>query len=144
MEAMGVSKAILNYVIFCHQEESNWPLDEGKKLKDRFDEIFDTSRYNKAMDVLCKLIKDLNTDLKIIESEERGLKVIVNELEDKEKTLRETVEREENAGTKITELNQDLIPIKTKMQEILLLKEKHSRIDDKLSMVALPSLFIYN
>lgn len=27
--AMGVSKAILNNVIFCHQEDSAWPLDEG-------------------------------------------------------------------------------------------------------------------
>lgn len=31
--ALGVSKPILNYVIFCHQEDSNWPLEEGKKVK---------------------------------------------------------------------------------------------------------------
>ncbi|CAB3220000.1 unnamed protein product [Arctia plantaginis] len=32
-DELGVSRAILNTVIFCHQEESSWPLDEGKKLK---------------------------------------------------------------------------------------------------------------
>jgi DNA repair protein RAD50 len=37
---LGVSKPILNYVIFCHQEDSNWPLDEGSKVKDKFDDIF--------------------------------------------------------------------------------------------------------
>jgi hypothetical protein len=31
--SLGVSKPILNYVIFCHQEDSNWPLEEGKKVK---------------------------------------------------------------------------------------------------------------
>ena len=43
--ALGVSKPILNYVIFCHQEESNWPLDEGSKVKDKFDEIFASAKY---------------------------------------------------------------------------------------------------
>lgn len=47
--AMGVSKAVLNNVIFCHQEDSNWPLDEGKKLKEKFDAIFGTTDYNKAI-----------------------------------------------------------------------------------------------
>ena len=29
LSSLGVSKAILNYVLFCHQEDSNWPLEEG-------------------------------------------------------------------------------------------------------------------
>lgn len=49
---IGVSKAILNNVIFCHQENSDWPLGEGKKVKEIFDEIFDTTKYNKAMDYI--------------------------------------------------------------------------------------------
>ena len=28
VNAMGVSKAVLDYVIFCHQEDSNWPLSK--------------------------------------------------------------------------------------------------------------------
>lgn len=43
---MGCSKAILENVVFCHQEDSNWPLeDDGAKLKKRFDDIFAASRY---------------------------------------------------------------------------------------------------
>ena len=43
---LGVSKAVLDNVIFCHQEESNWPLSEGKAVKQRFDEIFAATRYS--------------------------------------------------------------------------------------------------
>lgn len=44
ISALGVSKAVLNHVIFCHQEESNWPLSEGKALKQKFDDIFSATR----------------------------------------------------------------------------------------------------
>ena len=45
---MGVSKAVLENVIFVHQEESNWPLSEGKVLKDKFDDIFSATKYTKV------------------------------------------------------------------------------------------------
>ncbi|QQP36530.1 hypothetical protein FKW44_021662, partial [Caligus rogercresseyi] len=54
---LGVSKAILNYVLFCHQEESNWPLDEGSKVKDKFDEIFASAKYKDCL----KKIKDVRS-----------------------------------------------------------------------------------
>jgi len=43
-ELIGVSKPILENVIFCHQEESNWPLSEGSALKKKFDDIFAATR----------------------------------------------------------------------------------------------------
>ena len=55
---MGVSKPILENVIFCHQEESNWPLTEGAKLKQRFDEIFAATRYTKALENVKKIKKE--------------------------------------------------------------------------------------
>lgn len=47
-QLMGVGKAILEHVVFCHQEDSNWPLREGSELKKRFDDIFDSTRYAKV------------------------------------------------------------------------------------------------
>jgi DNA repair protein RAD50 len=41
---LGVSKAILENVIFCHQEESNWPLSEPGPLKKKFDDIFEATK----------------------------------------------------------------------------------------------------
>ena len=41
---MGVSKAILENVIFVHQDDANWPLAEGAVLKKKFDDIFSATR----------------------------------------------------------------------------------------------------
>lgn len=54
-QLMGVSKAVLENVIFVHQEDSNWPLAEGQVLKKKFDDIFAATKYTKALEVLRKL-----------------------------------------------------------------------------------------
>ena len=41
---LGVSKPILSNVIFCHQDESAWPMSEAGTLKKKFDEIFAAAR----------------------------------------------------------------------------------------------------
>ena len=53
----GVSKAILESVIFCHQDESLWPMSEPASLKKRFDEIFEAQKYTKAIDNIKLLRK---------------------------------------------------------------------------------------
>lgn len=42
---MGVSKAVLENVVFVHQDESNWPLQDPSTLKKKFDDIFSATRY---------------------------------------------------------------------------------------------------
>ena len=44
-------QAVLENVIFVHQEESNWPLAEGKVLKDKFDDIFAATKYTKVQSI---------------------------------------------------------------------------------------------
>lgn len=46
---MGVSKAIMENVIFCHQDEALWPFSDQANLKKIFDEIFDTAKYTKIL-----------------------------------------------------------------------------------------------
>ena len=41
-------RAILESVVFCHQEESSWPLQDGATLKKKFDDIFEATRYTKV------------------------------------------------------------------------------------------------
>jgi DNA repair protein RAD50 len=41
---LGVSKAVLENVIFCHQEDSYWPLAEPSALKKKFDDIFEATK----------------------------------------------------------------------------------------------------
>ena len=60
---LGVSKAILDSVIFCHQDESLWPMSEPSVLKKKFDEIFEAMKYTKAIDNIKVLRKKQNEEL---------------------------------------------------------------------------------
>ena len=62
---LGVSRAVLENVIFCHQEESFWPLSEPSILKKKFDDIFAATRYTRALDNLKSIRKDLTLELKL-------------------------------------------------------------------------------
>lgn len=57
---LGVSKSVLENVIFCHQEDSYWPLAEPAALKKKFDDIFEATRY--ANQTICVIVQ-LNTSL---------------------------------------------------------------------------------
>ena len=48
VSAIVLVQAILEHVIFVHQEESNWPLSDGATLKKHFDDIFAATKYTKA------------------------------------------------------------------------------------------------
>lgn len=104
---LGVSKAILEHVVFCHQEDSSWPLQEGAVLKKRFDDIFDSTRYSKALEVFAKLkkeyasqVKDLKADVAGISSHRHAAKNFREELakynEQMEKVDDEIVEHKQN------------------------------------------------
>lgn len=61
---LGVSKAVLENVIFCHQEDSYWPLSEASVLKKKFDDIFEATKYTKAVDSIKALRKERVAELK--------------------------------------------------------------------------------
>lgn len=71
---LGVSKAILNNVIFCHQDESLWPMSEPSKLKTKFDEIFEALKYTKAIDSIKKLRKAQGQKLQVLKAKEQSAK----------------------------------------------------------------------
>nr|XP_045363781.1 DNA repair protein RAD50 isoform X2 [Camelus bactrianus] len=105
ISSLGVSKSVLNNVIFCHQEDSNWPLSEGKALKQKFDEIFSATRYIKALETLrqdrlkeieqnlSKIMK-LDNEIKALDSRKRQMEKDNSELEQKmEKVFQGTDEQ---------------------------------------------------
>lgn len=75
---MGVSKAVLENVIFCHQEDATWPLSEPKVLKQKFDDIFSATRFTKALDVIAKLRR---TQAEAIKLMAKDLEVLDNNME---------------------------------------------------------------
>ncbi|ETV72541.1 hypothetical protein H257_12631 [Aphanomyces astaci] len=100
---LGVSKAVLDSVIFCHQEDSNWPLQEGKVLKSRFDDIFESARYTKALEAIRKLKldrtsqgKDLKRDLDVINEQVKRARELEEQLEVRQTKL-EALKLDQNA-----------------------------------------------
>lgn len=92
---LGVSKAILENVIFCHQEDSLWPLSDASTLKKKFDEIFEAMKYTKAIDNIKKIRKDKNIDLgqlKIIEANAKEDKSRAKKSEEKQAKLYDEIE----------------------------------------------------
>lgn len=62
--AVGVSKAIINNVLFCHQEDANWPLGTDQEVMTRFDQIFGTTEYNNALDKMRSMRKKYDNEIK--------------------------------------------------------------------------------
>ncbi|KAK7204420.1 AAA domain-containing protein [Myxozyma melibiosi] len=105
---LGVSKAILDYVVFCHQDDSLWPLSEPATLKKRFDEIFEALKFTKALDAIRALRKERATEIKILTNDVAHFKVDKDRA-DKLRTRIETYQRDiESLTEQARALNQSM------------------------------------
>lgn len=124
---MGVSKAILENVIFVHQDEANWPLQDSSTLKKKFDDIFSATKYTKALEVIKKLHKDQAQEIKLSQKDLEKLQL----LKDASLKLRQSItqdhEESERLGSKMQDLqlNIDDVNIKIRITEAAL-KEKRT------------------
>ncbi|KFW90661.1 DNA repair protein RAD50 [Phalacrocorax carbo] len=126
--ALGVSKAVINNVIFCHQEESNWPLSEGKALKQKFDEIFSATRYIKALETLrqvrLKLQSDeCQTELKYLKQNKEKAQEIQDRLSNREAQLAASKEN-------VKSIESQLDPLKTSLEAVEQNLVKVMRLDN--------------
>jgi DNA repair protein RAD50 len=71
--AMGVSRAVLEHVVFVHQEDSLWPLAESQLVKARFDEIFAVTKYTAAV----KHMREIITEKTRVRVRSRQLPVLI-------------------------------------------------------------------
>lgn len=85
---LGVSRSIIDNVIFCHQDESLWPLGPANDLKKRFDEIFEAQKYTKAIENIKVLRKKQAENLIAHRKDEEYLKINKSKAEDVEKLSR--------------------------------------------------------
>ncbi|KAJ4366370.1 DNA repair protein rad50 [Neocucurbitaria cava] len=101
---LGVSKAILENVIFCHQEDSLWPLSDPSTLKKKFDEIFEAMKYTKAIDNIKMIRKNQNIELgklKIIEENAKEDKDRAGKSEKRQAALFDEIEELRATYTKV-------------------------------------------
>ncbi|XP_065361714.1 DNA repair protein RAD50 [Calliphora vicina] len=115
---MGVSKAIINNVLFCHQEDSSWPLDEPKKLKEKFDAIFGITEYNKALDRIIKMRKDEMEQLKIKESDLRFVEHLKQEMEGKSLGLQKYQQKAKTIDDNCKLCEEEMAPIEERLKQI--------------------------
>lgn len=101
---MGVSKAILENVIFVHQDEANWPLQDPSTLKKKFDDIFSATRYTKALEVIKKLHKDQAQEIKTYKLKLENLQT----LKDAAYTLRENITHDQEKAESLKDQIQQL------------------------------------
>lgn len=120
LQHLGVSEAVLDSVIFCHQDESLWPMSEPAALKKRFDQIFEAGKYTDAIDKIKKIKKTQGVELVKHREAEKYTKITKEQGEKSERTqqaLDDAIDKlrtEAEAFTKeLAELS-DAIKIKTK------------------------------
>ncbi|KAG0329690.1 DNA repair protein rad50, partial [Podila humilis] len=105
---LGVSRAILDNVIFCHQEESNWPLSEPSILKKKFDEIFASTKYTNVLDSIKAIKKERSVELKVLFSNLEYLRQNKERAEKLRQALAANVERSEKSQEKVDQLELDI------------------------------------
>lgn len=115
-------------MIFCHQEELSWPLDDGKKLKEKFDEIFESVRFNKALENFLKSIKNMEQNLRVFKVQKESFKNVVSEVEDKEKKRQNTKDRLEDISNEINIIDTELEPVIEKIREIVKMDAQHKTL----------------
>lgn len=126
---LGVSKAVLEYVIFCHQEDSLWPLAEPSTVKKRFDDIFEATQYTKALDDMKFARKEYNLIIVREEKDVESTEITKDRAEQTQKRANEA-EKKINEASKECEALQKEIDSVTKEQTKLF--ETHQRFQKVL------------
>ncbi|KFM12104.1 DNA repair protein RAD50 [Aptenodytes forsteri] len=126
ISALGVSKSVINNVIFCHQEESNWPLSEGKALKQKFDEIFSATRYIKALETLRQVrlkqsmkVKDCQTELKYLKQNKEKAQEIQDHLTKREAQLAASKENVKSIESQLDPLKSSLAAVEQNLIKVM-------------------------
>ncbi|ODV85001.1 hypothetical protein CANARDRAFT_234837 [[Candida] arabinofermentans NRRL YB-2248] len=129
---LGVSKAILNYVIFCHQDESLWPISDSATLKKKFDEIFDSVKFIKILENFKAMNKEMNANLKLINNNVEHLKndkMRAHKKMDEIEHLNKEVERY-NKDTEL--LIKEIDEIKIQSEKLFTSNQDYERILSKI------------
>lgn len=139
-QLLGVNKAILEYVVFCHQEESLWPISDSASLKKKFDEIFDSVKFIDALHDMKEISKKLNIEIKeltlivshLLEDKKRYIKKMssISEIETQTSQIEEQIIKIErliqDTNIQLNDLhnsNQDFEQIISKMQTLVQQRE---------------------
>ncbi|CAH1954255.1 unnamed protein product [Acanthoscelides obtectus] len=130
--SLGVSRSILNHVLFCHQENSYWPLDQPEKVEEQFDEIFETVKYNKYIDFVRQDIKNKQLELKVLEQKVETKRIINEEVEKCRAKFEAKQTEFDEIQNKIQEKSDEIQPLEDRMKQICDLGESIGSLQPSL------------
>ncbi|GMS81208.1 hypothetical protein PENTCL1PPCAC_3383, partial [Pristionchus entomophagus] len=112
---LGMPKAILENVVFCHQENSTWPLSEPKILKSKFDDIFQLTGFVKFVEKGRSRLKELKETYSLARAEFEGALAIQGEkqiaqarLDTRQDELKQAMERQREVQKEMNDLTKSL------------------------------------
>ncbi|KAI8373582.1 hypothetical protein EDC96DRAFT_437952 [Choanephora cucurbitarum] len=127
---LGVPKAILDNVIFCHQEESNWPLSESSVLKKKFDDIFSSKRYQVAIDNIKDIRKETSQEIKLgnvrleaLKSDAEKAKRVRQSLTELNRRLSQKTEQHDTVSRELTSIDQQKQALNQLLRDINLVED---------------------
>eukprot|EP01029_Cantina_marsupialis_P010082 TRINITY_DN2306_c0_g1_i3.p1 TRINITY_DN2306_c0_g1~~TRINITY_DN2306_c0_g1_i3.p1 ORF type:complete len:1322 (+),score=465.53 TRINITY_DN2306_c0_g1_i3:63-4028(+) len=150
---LGVSRAIIENVIFCHQEDTTWPMAESSVLKKRFDEIFESTRYSKGIENIKSIKKEKDKELHSAQlslatkseqvKQANKLKSDVESLLKQESDVRSEVrsieDKIKNVAEEVTELKEKIKASQQKRQDVKfkaqIYREKHKSVEEMKAMI---------
>ncbi|KAF9209587.1 DNA repair protein rad50 [Haplosporangium sp. Z 27] len=137
---LGVSRPILDNVIFCHQEESNWPLSEPSILKKKFDDIFASTKYTNVLDSIKTIKKEKSQDLKLMHTSLEYIRRNKEKAEKASRLIREflakNVQSLEDGQNRINQLDADIDQCGESIEHLMEMTKDLQAIDATLSALS--------
>uniref|UniRef100_A0A0A9AU83 DNA repair protein RAD50 n=1 Tax=Arundo donax TaxID=35708 RepID=A0A0A9AU83_ARUDO len=133
---MGVSKAVLENVIFVHQDESNWPLQDPSTLKKKFDDIFSATRYTKALEVIKKLHKDQAQEIKTFRLKLENLQTVKDQAYKLRDNIAQDQEKSDASKSQMEQLKAKIQGIENEIQHIRKNVDELRRLQGQISTKA--------
>lgn len=125
---LGTSRAILDYVVFCHQEESLWPLAEPSVVKKRFDEIFEATKFTKALENLRNLRKEYAQTIQLKEKDVFHIKVDKERAEKSESRIKVLQESRTNLEKRLQDTKSELGQLTARSKELFETNQKFQAV----------------
>ncbi|GMJ01782.1 hypothetical protein like AT2G31970 [Hibiscus trionum] len=130
---MGVSKAILENVIFVHQDEANWPLQDPSTLKKKFDDIFSATRYTKALEVIKKLHKDQAQEIKAYKLKLEHLQTLKDAAYKLRESISQNQEKTESLKSQMQVLEKNIDDLDAKIHNAEITLKDLRKLEDQKS-----------
>ena len=140
-QIVETSDKMFDYVLLCHQEMALWPFDEGKALKEKFDDIFGTSNYTKLIEDITKLHKeyqnrqkDSKLEFASVENDYEHFKSLEKRTEKMNERIQENQQQIEQIESEIEKIEEELEQCTTKQQDMAKINESMITMKNQIKM----------